>query len=332
MRNSLNLNNGRISWILAVGVLFVLLPLFSLASADDGGVRFAVERFIIDGQSPIAPDRIEKALSAYTGRPLVFADLEAAAGALQSAFLDAGYPFHKVLLPPQRIVDGQVRLKVVGYPLKNVRVEENQHFDAENILRTLPPLQPGQSPSTLAVARSLQFANQHPAKRVAVFVKQAAAGEGIDARVMVRDTRPYSIFGSLNNTGTRDPARTRAALGFQYNNLFNRDHVLTATYTTSPESVDDVNQYGVDYRLPIYAIATELERPFTRIRKSTRGSSAAFLTSAAGVSSTVSTRPIRSSPSAPTITRSPSDIRTVFLTMKPNSGEPCCCRMSALRR
>ncbi len=259
MRNSLNLNNGRISWILALGVLLVLSQPFFPACADDGAIRFTVKEFIIDGQSPIAAGKVEKALKPYTARPLVFADLEAAAGALQSAFLDAGYPFHKVLLPPQRIVDGRVQLRVVGYPLKEIRIEENQHFDEPNILRSLPPLQPGRSPSTLDVARALQFANQHPARRVAVFVKQAAKSEGIDARVVVRDARPYTMFGSLNNTGTRDPARTRAALGVQYSNLFNRDHILTATYTTSPESVHDVNQYGVDYRLPLYAIATELE-------------------------------------------------------------------------
>ena len=261
MRNPLRLKSCQV--FCALLALVAAVPEYAVAGAVQGDIQFMVNRFVIDGQSPIDEAAVQSALRPYTGRALAFSDLEAAAGVLTAAFQAAGFPFYRVTLPPQRIVDGSVTLRVVSYQLRDVRVEGNQNFDVENILGSLPPLRIGASPNTLAVARALQFANEHPSKRVAVFVKQEPGADGINARVEARDTRPYQIFASVNNTGTTNPGRTRAAVGLQHSNLFNRDHVLTATYTTSPENVSDVSQYGADYRLPIYSLATELEAFYT---------------------------------------------------------------------
>lgn len=241
----------------------VALPVGPATGAAEGDVQFLVNRFVIDGEPPIDAAAVQRALRPFTGRSLAFSDLEAATSALSASFQAAGFPFYRVTLPPQRIVDGSVTLRVISFPLRNVRVEGNQHFDVENILGSMPPLRIGESPNTLAVARALQFANEHPSKRVAVFVKQEQDGEGINARVAARDTRPYQIFATVNNTGTTNPGRTRTAIGIQHSNLFNRDHVITATYTTSPENVSDVNQYGANYRLPIYSLATEVNAFYT---------------------------------------------------------------------
>lgn len=246
----------------------MVAALVALTSSVGGGagveeVRFTVNRIAIDGPCPLSARTREDVLRPYTGRSLGLSDLEAAAAVLEDALLTAGYAFYRVSIPPQRVEGDVVTLKISAIPLLDVRVEGNEHFDTENILASLPPLVVGASTNTLEVARALQFANNHPAKRVAVFVKQDEIGEGIDARVKAKDMRPYQVFASVNNTGTTNPGRTRLALGIQHSNLFNRDHVLTGTYTTSPEHVSDVNQYGVDYRIPVYPLALELNAFYT---------------------------------------------------------------------
>ena len=260
MRNPLSPKGARSSGILVL--LLLLIAFFQAApgfGAGESGIQFWIDRFIIEGENPIADSAAETVLKPFTGRSLVFSDLEAAASLLESAFQDAGFPFYRIGVPPQRITNKELRLRVVPYPLKDIQVEENQYFEADNIRYSLPVLKIGQSPNTLEVARALQFANEHPAKRTAVFIKQDPAGDGINARVVARDVRPYQAFASVNNTGGANPGRTRTAVGLQHSNLFNRDHILTATYTTSPDGAGDVSQCGVDYRLPFYPAAIELE-------------------------------------------------------------------------
>ena len=55
----------------------------------------------------------------------------------------------------------------------------------------------------------------------------------MDAEV-VADQRPYRFSLSLDNTGTPQTGNYRVGAGFQYANLFNRDHVLNVQYVTSP--------------------------------------------------------------------------------------------------
>jgi hemolysin activation/secretion protein len=53
-------------------------------------------------------------------------------------------------------------------------------------------------------------------------------------------------------------------LGYQYSNLFRRDHTITLSYTTCPDRLSDVQQYGVHYRAPFYRLGAALSLFYTR--------------------------------------------------------------------
>lgn len=113
------------------------------------------------------------------------------------------------------------------------------------------------------MARSLKFANEHPAKHIAVFIRDSEKPGSIDARIETRDMRPYQFFSSFSNTGNEHTGHTRLSLGFQHSNLFERDHIMTLSYTTSPGHFSDVQQYGGHYRLPIYSKGAGLAMFYT---------------------------------------------------------------------
>ena len=73
----------------------------------------------------------------------------------------------------------------------------------------------------------------------------------------------------LNNIGSEQSGRARLSLGGQYNNLFDRDHSFTANYTTSPGNADNVRQYGVHYRAPIYRYAASFSAFYTHSKVDT---------------------------------------------------------------
>jgi len=215
-------------------------------------VRFSVESFVLEGENPLPEGETRRIFEPFLGEHEGLDRIEKASQALQQALHDKGYTFHQVIVPPQRVMEGVIKLKILTFKLDKVAIAGNEHFSDENILASVPFLQPGQTPNTLEVARSLKFANEHPAKHLAVFIRDSEEPESINARVETQDIRPQQFFSSLSNTGDRATGHTRLSLGYQHSNLFDRDHIMTLSYTTSPGHFSDVRQWGGHYRLPLY--------------------------------------------------------------------------------
>jgi hypothetical protein len=68
----------------------------------------------------------------------------------------------------------------------------------------------------------------------------------------------------FDNTINQNTGYSRLTLGFQHANLFDRDHVLTLAYTTSPEYISSVTQFGAFYWLPFYGYNTSLNAYWTK--------------------------------------------------------------------
>ena len=243
---------------------------------------FTIESFELVGDSPLSAAEVEFILRPYTGPQDSLVGVEDAAEALENAIKARGSYFHRVIVPPQRAAAGVFKLEVITFGIDEISIEGNEHFDDENILRSLPALKQGGAPNSLEIARSLQLSNLHPARRVAVFMREADGGGRLAANVRVRDSRPLVAFGSISNTGDEPTGVSRVSLGIQHSNLFNRDHALTLSYTTSPENLSGVKQYGAFYRLPVYSIGGEFSAYYTHSEIDTGRVADAFDVSGAG--------------------------------------------------
>ncbi len=237
------------------------MPLCGTAA---GAPLFTIERFEVVGDNPLSDTEVEYILRPYTGPQDGLSGVEDAAEALENAIKARGSYFHRVIVPPQRAVAGVFKLEIITFGIEEITIEGNEHFDEANILRSLPALNQGAAPNSLAIARSLQLSNLHPARRVAVFIREGEGGGRLAAQVRVRDSRPLVFFGSISNSGDERTGVSRVSLGLQHSNLFNRDHALTLSYTTSPENTGGVKQYGAFYRLPIYQFGGELSAYYTQ--------------------------------------------------------------------
>jgi hemolysin activation/secretion protein len=219
--------------------------------------RFAVRGFEIEGELPIPRDRAAKVLEPFTGETVGLEQLRAAAKALESELAERGFAFYRVVLPPQAI-ERAVRLRVLPFRLAQLSFSGQQHFSEANLRASLPTLEAGESPNVAAVARNRAHANEHAAKQLEVTFRQSATPDAVDAEVRVRDMSPKRVYAALQNTGEERTGHWRATLGAQHANLFDSDHSLAATYTTSPGHAGDVKQYGFFYTGPFYRIGGSL--------------------------------------------------------------------------
>jgi hemolysin activation/secretion protein len=152
-----------------------------------------------------------------------------------------------------------VQLRVVQPRVGKVLIEDNAHFDNENIRRSLPTVKEGETPNSKEIARNLQLVVEHPVKQTNVLLRSGASEDEVDVVIKVADDKPWRGFVTLDNTGTSETGYARLGLGVQHSNLFNRDHTLTAQYVTSPTDPSQVSIYGVGYRIPFYGLDSSLD-------------------------------------------------------------------------
>jgi len=221
-------------------------------------IRFSVERYEIIGDNPIG-QLAEEVLAPYTGEQYGLEGLSAARDALEQAIIDAGFNFHRVSLPPQDLLEGTVTLKISRFSIGRILVEGNEYFDDENIKASVPGLKQGETPNTKLLSRSLKIANKHASKSTLLRFRQGEAADSIDAVLAVKDRDPQIYFVSLDNTGPEDGEEWRTTLGYQNGNLFNRDHAVTATFTTAPGDTEETRQFGLNYHIPMYAHGASLD-------------------------------------------------------------------------
>jgi len=245
--------------IFAVLALVVgMIPLGVSAQDTLQEVRFSVERFEIIGDNPIG-ELADSILAPYTGEQYGLEGLSAARDALEQAIINAGFNFHRVSLPPQDLFEGKVVLNIARFQIGQIIVEGNEFFDDENIKASVPGLRQGETPNTKLLSRSLKIANNHASKSSLLRFREGEAPDTIDAVLAVKDRDPQVYFVSLDNTGPEDGEEWRTTLGYQNGNLFNRDHSITATYTTAPEDTDATEQFGINYHIPMYSHGASLD-------------------------------------------------------------------------
>ncbi len=218
-------------------------------------VEFEVSAFSVEGDNPLTEADTEAVLADYLGKHSGLDGLVAAADAFEQRLRKQGYTFHRVLLPAQTLSGGVVKLQVVAFKIGKISVKGNQHFSRENVLASVPTLVAGTIPDPQVLSRELALANRHPSKQVAMSFKQSEEEEAVDANLKVDDKKPWTVFASLSNTGSDQTGNERLSVGGQYSNLFDLDHAITLSYTTSPGHWGDVRQYGANYRAPLYSLA-----------------------------------------------------------------------------
>ena len=227
--------------------------------ADPVSLRFDITEYRVEGSTLLSNRQIQAAVAPFQGKQRDFADIQRALEALETAYRKAGFGAVQVFLPEQELEGGVVLLRVVESRIGQVEITGNKYFDTANIRRSVPALKEGQTPNSRALADNLRAANESPVKQARVVLRPSSTPNEVIAKVEVEDQSPWRVFSTLDNTGTNETGRTRLGVGLQHANLFNRDHVATAQYITSPEAADRVAIYSLGYRLPLYGLGDSID-------------------------------------------------------------------------
>lgn len=236
---------------------FLLLSTLAMHIAQAADTTFFIKGYRIDGPANFNEQQLAQIFAPYIGEGKNFESLRAAQQALAEAYAKAGYGMIKTSLPPQESKDGYITITVKPIKVGEIILKGNEYHDEFNILNAMPALESGETINPSMLARQLRLSNENPSKQATV-VLATADDDKVNAEVTIADKRPWKAFATYDNTGTHQTGPSRVSVGYQNSNMFDRDQVLTAQYTTSPNDYGGVRIWGLGYQIPIYSWAHDI--------------------------------------------------------------------------
>jgi hemolysin activation/secretion protein len=232
----------------------------SAVAAPEGNTALVrISSFQVKGNTLLDDALIERLLEPYKGDNRSYTDIQEALETLEGAYRAAGYSAVHVVTPEQEITNGTVTLQVIETTVGKVTISGNQYYDKDNIRAALPALLEGKTPSARDMSQNIRLANENPTRQIDVVLAIGDSDNTVDANVNVQDSSPHRFFATLDNTGSPSTGMFRAGVGYQNNNLFNRDQAATLSYITSPGHVSDITQVSASYRIPLYTLGDSID-------------------------------------------------------------------------
>lgn len=213
---------------------------------------FSVKALKIEGNTLLPESKLMARIAHLIGEGRSLNDLVQGATVIQQAYREAGYGGVVAFVPEQKLENGDVIIQVVEGKIDKVQISGNTERDETNILRSLPHLKQGETPVVRNIDRNIQMANENPTKKIRVALVAGARPGAIDADAKVTDERPLRLLFGVDSAGTPGTGNFRTNVGIQHTNLWNRDHIGTFQFQTSPTEPSRAQIYSVGYRIPFY--------------------------------------------------------------------------------
>ena len=244
------------------GVLWVkIVPRPSATNAVAKARTLDVRGYRIEGNTVLTPAEFGM-LSNYTGTNIDLARLRAGLGRLQLRYRELGYSTISVGLPPQKLTNGMVRVKVTEGRLMAINVSGNHWYSTANVRRALPSLTTNILLNQKWFQPELDQANASRDRQIYPVVSPGPDPGTTVLDLKVKDQIPLHGRMEINDKSTPVSPLLRLDTSAEYDNLWQREHTLGVDYNFSPQEMKQggshefydkplVASYSAFYRIPL---------------------------------------------------------------------------------
>ena len=228
--------------------------------------------YVIIDQALARLDRTKLLARMEGGQNAVITDrlLAAIVKILESHLRQTGYPIASVVIPPQSIAEGLVRVVVYLGRIRNISIKGGQWF-SDKLLREKLKMDQGHLINVFELDQAISWTNNNPFRRINVQIKQVPGMPEADLEVAVQDKAPIRAAVSVDNSGNSVVGGNRYTAALTYGNLWGHDHSISYQYITT-NRYDIFEGHGFDYRAPLpWRHTLQLSGSFLRITPSFYG-------------------------------------------------------------
>ncbi|MDD5155514.1 MAG: ShlB/FhaC/HecB family hemolysin secretion/activation protein [Candidatus Omnitrophica bacterium] len=199
------------------------------APAAESTEKVLIKNIEVAGATLISEEKIQEIISPFKNKELTLGDMQKVADLITDVYRQRGFITSRAYLPPQKIEEGILEIRVIQGRMGDVQVKGNRYFKTRLLLAKLT-LKKGEYFNYNTLRRDLIKINQSPDRLArAVLIPGKAPGE-TDLILEVKDRLPIHIGLSGDNYGSRYIDKQRYSATFTDNNLLGFDDVLNFQY------------------------------------------------------------------------------------------------------
>lgn len=189
--------------------------------AKPGDVKVTIKGFRIDGNKSLSDEAIKETLKPWLGRTVPFQELQKAADAVAALYQTFG-KLAQVSVPPQKITDGVVILKVLEAKLGAVHIDMPNgpsRFTEDRARRYITDANRlSEIVQTQNIERSIYILNETPGIAVTTQLEPGKNEGDVDLRVSLADTKPLRGRLEANNHGSRSTGIGQRVVSVTFDN------------------------------------------------------------------------------------------------------------------
>lgn len=165
-------------------------------------IDFALKRVVVEGATAFPPAEVDAFFAGLAGHTVQLEAVRQAAQRLEDHYREHGYFLSRVFVPPQRVADGTLTIRVIEGYIDKVHVEGLDAGTQRKVAALLAPLE-GKKPIDLpSVERRLLILNDLPGLSAASVLRQALVLGGSDLYVTLSRPRD-GVQAVVSNTNSR---------------------------------------------------------------------------------------------------------------------------------
>jgi hemolysin activation/secretion protein len=216
--------------------------------AKPSEVKVTIKGFRIDGNKTLSEELIKETLKPWLGKTVAFQELQKAADSVAALYQSQGF-LAQVSVPPQRITDGIVILKVLEAKLGAVNVDMPNgpsRFGEDKARRYVTDANRlSEIVQTRNIERSIYILNETPGIAVASQLQPGKNEGEVDINLSLADTAPVRGRLEWNNHGSRATGTGQRVVNLVFDGLTGNGDQLSAS---------NIKSDGSDYSLASYSL------------------------------------------------------------------------------
>lgn len=219
------------------------------------------ESKVADGKRARLYAELAKRLAGYRDKPLTLGDARLIQKDITEVYRAVGFPLMAVVVPPQEVVDGQLRVQINEFRLESYRLEyadgaggysptaKHRSNDAR-IANVLDPLLAEPVLSQESLDQKVKALNSNPYRSArVVFEPGLDVGKSV-AQIQIEEKRPWNLNAGYNNHATKASGTHRFSLGGNFANPLLEDHQVSVNATTGTH-FEEFQNYSLNYTVPV---------------------------------------------------------------------------------
>ena len=217
-------------------------------AAEEAGAElsFALQQVIWNPSEILTKEQIQAVTASYIGKQVTLKDLREMADKITNIYRDKGYMTCGAVLPPQRIHDGVVEVRLIEGKTGKVNLTGNRYTKTGYIMNRIN-LKPGEIANTEKLNRDLRWFQGTNDVQLRVVMKPGAEEGTTDYDIMAFEPQNQSVTLYTDNDGYESSGRWRAGIFYNMKSVSGIRDSLRAHFIGSRGT----KSWGLGYSVPI---------------------------------------------------------------------------------